>query len=195
MTPKILLIGFYSRDTAKVARELLGKILVRRLDTKTLKAIIVETEAYYGKDDPASRAYHGKKKYNRVMWEKPGRIFIYNVHQYWMLNIIAHQEEKVGGVLIRAIEPVEGMETMKKNRPGKQLTNLTSGPGKLTQALLIDKNLNGIDATSINSPIYVLENKKRFEIVTSHRIGVTKDLEEKLRFYIKGNPFVSRKKN
>lgn len=109
--------------------------------------------------------------------------------------LIISREEKVGGVLIRAIEPVEGIETMKKNRPGKQLTNLTNGPGKLTQALLIDKSLNGIDATSINSPIYVLENKKRFEIMTSHRIGVTKDLEEKLRFYIKGNLFVSRKKN
>lgn len=191
----VLLSGFYSRDTAKVARELLGKILVRKLGTKTLKAIIVETEAYYGKDDPASRAYHGKKKFNKVMWENPGRIFIYNVHQYWMLNIIAHQKGKVGGVLIRALEPVDGIETMKKNRPVKQLTNLTSGPGKLTLALLIDKSLNGIDTTSVNSPIYVLENKKRFEIISSHRIGVTRDLEEKLRFYIKGNPFVSRKRN
>ena len=191
----VLLSGFYSGDTAKVARELLGKILVRKLGTKTLKAIIVETEAYYGKDDPASRAYHGKKKFNKVMWENPGRIYIYHVHQYWMLNIIAHQEGKVGGVLIRALEPVDGIETMKKNRPGKQITNLTSGPGKLTLALLIDKSLNGIDATSVNSPIYVLENKNRFEIMTSHRIGVTRDLEEKLRFYIKGNPFVSRKRN
>jgi DNA-3-methyladenine glycosylase len=195
MKPMVLLSGFYSKDTAKVARELLGKILVRKLGTKTLKAIIVETEAYYGKDDPASRAYHGKKKFNKVMWENPGRIFIYNVHQYWMLNIIAHQEGKVGGVLIRALEPVDGIETMKKNRPEKQLTNLTSGPGKLTLALLIDKSLNGIDTTSVNSPIYVLENKKRFEIISSHRIGVTRDLEEKLRFYIKGNPFVSRKRN
>jgi DNA-3-methyladenine glycosylase len=195
MKPMVLLSGFYSRDTAKVARELLGKILVRKLGTKTLKAIIVETEAYYGKDDPASRAYHGKKNFNQIMWENPGRIFIYNVHQYWMLNIIAHQEGKVGGVLIRSLEPVDGIETMKKNRPGKQLTNLTSGPGKLTLALLIDKSLNGIDTTSVNSPIYVLENQKRFEVKSSHRIGVTRDLEEKLRFYIKGNPFVSRKRN
>lgn len=192
MKPKVLLSSFYSRDTAKVARDLLGKLVVRRLRSKTLKAVIVETEAYYGKDDPASRAYQGKKKYNRIMWDTPGRIFIYNVHQYWMLNIIAHKEGEVGGVLIRALEPVDGIETMKKNRPGKQLTDLTSGPGKLTIALLVDKRLNGNDATVDSSEIHVLENKKKFDVMTSHRVGVTRDLDEKLRFFIKGNPFVSR---
>ena len=109
-----------------------------------------------------------------------------------MLNIIAHKEGEVGGVLIRALEPVDGLEMMKKNRPGKQLTDLTSGPGKLTLALLIDKRLNGIDATLASSEIYVLENKKKFGVMTSHRIGVSRDLDEKLRFFIKGNQFVSR---
>jgi DNA-3-methyladenine glycosylase len=163
---------FYERDTAIVAKDLLGKVFVRRLGEETLEGIIVETEAYYGKDDPASRAFKGKKKYNRVMWEDPGRVFIYNVHKYWMFNFVAHKKNKVGGVLIRAIEPIKGIETMQKNRPVKNLRDLTNGPGKLTLALAIDKNLNFIEGTSENCEIYVIENELRFEIERSHRIGV-----------------------
>ena len=87
--------SFYTRSTDEVARDLLGKLLVRRLDDMLLGGIIVETEAYFGGDDPASRAYEGLKTYNRVMFEEPGRVFIYNVHQYWMLNLIAHDTGSV----------------------------------------------------------------------------------------------------
>ena len=182
---------FYSRLTDLVARDLLGKILVRRIGDKELGGIIVETEAYFGFDDPASRAFNGLKEYNRVMFEEPGRLFIYNVHKYWMLNIIAHTDG-VGGILIRAIEPTIGIDVMKLNRPVKKLRDLTSGPGKLSLALDVDKSLNGLDVTTEESPVYVLDNELLFEIDTSHRIGVTRDLPRHLRFYVKNNRFVSR---
>jgi len=182
---------FYKRRTDDVARDLLGKILVRRLSDELLGGVIVETEAYFGSDDPASRAFNGLKEYNRVMFEEPGRLFIYNVHKYWMLNIIAHNDG-VGGILIRAIEPTMGVETMLRNRPVKNSRDLTSGPGKLTLALEVDKSLNGVDVTSESSPVYVLDNDYECIIDTSHRIGVTRDLPEHYRYYVRGNSFVSR---
>ena len=182
---------FYKRRTDNVARDLLGKILVRRLGDDLLGGAIVETEAYFGGDDPASRAYNGLKEYNRVMFEKPGRLFIYNVHKYWMLNIIAH-DNGVGGILIRAIEPTMGLETMLRNRPVRNSRDLTSGPGKLTLALDVDKSLNGVDVTDESNPVYVLDNDYECIIDTSHRIGVTRDLSEHLRYYVRGNSFVSR---
>lgn len=128
---------FYERDPEVVAKELLGKRLIRKLDEIFLEGIIVETEAYYGLDDPASRAYHGVKNYNMPMWKEPGRAFIYNVHKYWMLNIVAHEVNQIGAVLIRAIEPTRGVEVMKRHRPVKKMLDLTNGPGKLITALKI----------------------------------------------------------
>jgi len=183
---------FYERDPEAVARDLLGKRLVRRLDSKALEGIIVETEAYYGSDDPASRAFQGVKNYNRSMWGEPGRTFIYNVHKYWMLNIVAHEPNKVGAVLIRAIEPTIGIDVMKRNRPVRELTELTNGPGKLTTALKIDKGLNGVPVTSCESEIIITNNEIELEVGRTHRIGVKKDLPKKLRFFIKGNKFVSK---
>jgi DNA-3-methyladenine glycosylase len=183
---------FYERDPETVAKELLGKRLIRELGKNFLEGIIVETEAYYGLHDPASRAYHGIKNYNKPMWNDPGRAFIYNVHKYWMFNIVAHKPNQIGAVLIRAMEPTKGMEVMKKNRPVKKLFNLANGPGKLTIALKINQSLNGVPVTSCESKIVIANNKMEFEIGTSHRIGVRKDLERKLRFFIKGNKFVSR---
>jgi len=188
---QVLQRSFYRRRTDTVAQELLGKILVRRLGDMLLGGVIVETEAYFGADDPASRAFEGLKTYNRVMFEEPGHVFIYNVHQYWMLNLIAH-DDGVGGILIRAIEPTMGLETMKQNRPVKRLRDLTSGPGKLTLALDVDKSLNGVDATDTDSPVYVLDKQYLCEVGTSNRIGVTLDLPEHYRYYVKNNEFVSK---
>ena len=183
---------FYERDPEAVAKELPGKRLVRRVDDEVLDGIIVETEAYYGLEDPASRAYHGQKVYNKLMWSEPGKVFIYNVHNNWMYNIIAHEHERIGAVLIRAIKPKRGMEAMRKNRKVENIFELTSGPGKLTKALKIDKGLNGIFVTSKKSEVFVANNEMNFEIESSHRIGVKKDLERKLRFFMKGNRFVSK---
>jgi len=190
---KILLKRFYERDPAKVAKELLGKILVRKIDNKCLSGMIVETEAYYGKNDPASRAYSGRPKYcAKLLYDDPGKTIVYNVHNNWLFNVVAHEKGKVGAVLIRAIEPIEGIEMMKENRGVKEIKNLTNGPGKLSKALRITKELNGIYVTRRSSPIIIVDNKSRVEICRSNRIGVTRDLKKELRFFIKGNLFVSR---
>ncbi len=183
---------FYARDPAEVARALLGKTLVRRLSSDRLEGVIVETEAYYGEGDPASRAFKGLKGYNEAMWGEPGRLFVYNVHRYWMLNFVAHEPGGVGGVLIRALEPTLGVDAMLAHRPVEKLTDLTSGPGKLSLSLAIDKSLNGVEATSEEYPVYVLHSGSEPETASSHRIGVTRDLPERLRFYVKGSRFVSR---
>jgi len=188
---KTLSKGFYERNPASVARGLLGKVLARRVDSEVLSGKIVETEAYYGGNDPASRAYRGKKRFNELMFMEVGKTFIYMVHANWLLNIVAHVEGGVGAVLIRAIEPVEGIETMRNSRNVKRLRDLTNGPGKLTKALTVTKELNGIDVTEGDSQIVVVEEgEESFEICSSHRIGVKVDLPQKLRFFIKGNKFI-----
>ena len=183
---------FYERDPGAVAQELLGKRLIRRLGKHFLEGVIVETEAYYGIDDPASRAYQGMKAYNELMWKEPGHVFIYNVHKYWMLNIVAHTPGQVGAVLLRALEPRAGMEVMKRLRPVTNVVNLANGPGKLTIALRIDKRVNGVPVSSCESTLTVVDNGLKPEIGSSHRIGVKRDLDRNLRFFIKGNAFVSR---
>ena len=190
---KVLPKDFYERDPALVAKELLGKILVRRLGSEVLSGKIVETEAYYGKNDPASRAYTGRKIFNELMFLDVGKAFIYMVHANWLLNIVAHLKNDVGAVLIRAIEPLEGIEIMRKNRKVEDIRNLTSGPGKLTKALAITKEQNGIDVTERSSELTIAEGKmESFEIETSHRIGVKNDLPRELRFFVKGSKFVSK---
>ena len=183
---------FFERDPEVVARELLGKQLVRVLDSGCVEAVIVETEAYYGLSDPASRAYRGIKNYNKPMFSEPGITFVYNVHKYWMFNIVAHEPNKIGAVLIRAVEPIKGTELMEKKRIVKTEFDLTNGPGKLTLTLRIDKSLNEVPVTSSESPIMISESKGSFEIACSHRIGVRRDLDRKLRFFIKGNKYVSK---
>jgi DNA-3-methyladenine glycosylase len=185
---KTLSKDFYERNPASVAKDLLGKTLLRKLDSEVLSGKIVETEAYYGGDDPASRAYRGKKKFNQLMFMDVGKAFIYMVHANWLLNIVAHPKGDVGAVLIRAIEPIEGIEIMWSNRNVKRLRDLTNGPGKLTKALAVTKDLNGIDITERDSQIVVIEEgEESFEICSSHRIGVKVDLPQKLRFFINAN--------
>lgn len=182
--------AFYSRRTEVVARELLGKTLVRRLGGEALGGRIVETEAYFGSGDPASRAHRGLKRYNRAMFGEPGRLFIYNVHRYWMLNIVAHRDG-VGAVLVRALEPTLGVEAMRRNRPTGRLRDLTRGPGRLSQALAVDKSLDGVDVTRGESPVVVLDSPPMGPVARSPRVGVTRDLPEPYRFYVAGNPWVS----
>lgn len=189
---EVLGTEFYARDPEIVSKELLGKRFARRLSDTFLEGIIVETEAYYGTDDPASRAYHGVKNYNEPMWGEPGRTFIYNVHNNWMFNVVAHKPNQVGAVLIRAVQPTRGVEVMEKNRIAKNLFDLTSGPGKLTKAFGIDKSLMGVPVTSMRNEVFIANNKMEFEIESSHRIGVKKDLQRNLRFFIRGNNFVSK---
>jgi DNA-3-methyladenine glycosylase len=118
----ILSKKFFEKDPALVAKNLLGKILVRKINSKILAGKIVETEAYYGKEDPASRAYLGRPKYCvKLLYDEPGKVLIYMVHANWLFNVVAHEKRKAGAVLIRAIEPIKGIEIMRKNRKVKKL--------------------------------------------------------------------------
>ena len=184
---------FYESDPSQVARNLLGKVIVRRLGSEALSGKIVETEAYYGDRDPASRAYRGRKDYNRPMFGEPGRLFVYMVHTWWLLNIVAHVECGVGAVLIRGLEPLEGVRGMMMNRRMEGIHNLTNGPGKLARALAVTNELNGLDITEAGSDLVVTAGEdEAFDIGSSMRIGVTRDLPNELRFYIEGNRFVSK---
>ena len=185
--------SFYERDTAQVARELLGKVLVHRSPDGTTSGRIVETEAYYGKCDPASRASRKRTKLNWLMWEKGGLAFVYMVHACWLFNVTTEREGVPGAVLIRALEPLKGLELMKRRRGVKEERNLTSGPGKLTQAMGITYAHHGLDLTGGESELVITSGSPEpFKMVSSHRTGVSADLKRKLRFYIKENPYVSK---
>ena len=134
---EILKREFYTENSVKVAEKLLGKLLVRELPEGTLIGKIVEVEAYGGRDDPASHAYRGKTPRNQIMFGKPGLAYIYFTYgMHYCLNVKAEREGVPGAVLIRALEPIEGIEIMKKNRGVEKITELTSGPAKLTLSLI-----------------------------------------------------------
>jgi len=191
---KVILRRFYERDVVDVARDLLGKLLVREVEGKRLVGRIVEVEAYRGRDDPASHAYRGRTKRNEVMFGKPGLAYIYLAYGVnWCLNITSEPEGEPAAVLIRAVEPLEGIEEMMANRQVSNLKNLTNGPGKLTKAFKIDRSLNGWDVTK-GEILYIVypDEEEEFEIGVSARIGIKFGLDKPWRFFIKNNPFVSR---
>ncbi len=194
---KILKRSFYERDTAFVAQELLGKIIVRVIDKDTiLKGRIVETEAYMGMHDPASHAYGGKRVRNAPLYGSVGHAYVYFTYgMYYCLNFVSRAKDiPAGGVLIRAVEPLEGIAYMEKKRHKHSTHGLTNGPGKLTQALSINKDLNGIDVTK-EGPLYVLDTPEipANQIVTTKRIGISKAVDDLLRFYLEENQFESKK--
>jgi DNA-3-methyladenine glycosylase len=191
---RVLPKGFYARDPAIVARDLLGKVLCRAFEKKVLAGIIVETEAYYGKSDPASRAYRSSGDIAMILCSDVGRALIYGIHGKWLFNIVAHKPQSCGGVLVRALEPVEGLEVMKRLRGTHDLFQLTSGPGRLTKAIGIDKSLHGKPVYLKSSGITVREGREETNIAKSFRVGVTKDLDVPLRFYVANSSFVSVKK-
>lgn len=185
--------AFYERDTATVARELLGKVLVHRASEGPTSGKIVEVEAYYGKGDPASRASRKRTRLNEIMWWHGGLAFVYMVHGRWLFNVTTEREGVPGAVLIRGLEPITGVELMHRRRRVSVERELTSGPGRLTQAMGITREHHGLDLTHTRSELVIVDDKmERFEVESSHRIGVSKDLKRELRFYIRGNPFVSR---
>jgi DNA-3-methyladenine glycosylase len=186
---QLLDYAFYNRDPAEVAKDLLGHILQR----KGMAGRIVETEAYYGKSDPASRAYSGKTRTNEWMWNDAGIIFVYMVHGHWLFNIITMEKNFPSAVLIRAVEPLEGIEEMYKNRPVDKIKHLTSGPGKLTQAFNITKNINGRKIYTRTTGVTIRKGYKvGCNIKSSPRIGVREDVPDPLRFFLPTNIFVSK---
>jgi DNA-3-methyladenine glycosylase len=185
----ILPRSFYNRRAVDVARDLLGKVVAHG----PTAGIIVETEAYPGGDDLASHSAAGITDRTRVIFGPPGHAYVYFVYgMYECLNIVAEPDGVAGCVLIRALEPVEGIEIMRGRRPAaKKDRDLTAGPGKLTQALAITRAHYGADLTC--GPLVLREPAivRPFEIAVSKRIGITKCAELPLRFTIAGNGFVS----
>jgi DNA-3-methyladenine glycosylase len=184
---------FYNRPTLKVAKDLLGKYLVVQKRKKILSGKIVETEAYIGSDDPACHACKGMTPRNRVMFGPPGHAYIYFTYgMYHCLNLITEEDGFPAAVLIRAIEPVQGIDLMMRRRGKRNLKNLTSGPGKLCQALGLDRSLNGEDLYS--GKIWVEERGEKVGLIKSDsRVGITEGKNRKWRFYISNNEFVSKR--
>ena len=178
---------FYARDTVKVARELLGKNLVRRIGRAEVSGVITETEAYRFDDDPASHAYRGMTERNKAMFGEVGRAYVYFTYgMYYCVNAVARSKKfDAGAVLIRAIEPTKGIDKMIKNRKIENLKNLSNGPAKLTQALSITKKQYGIDLTK-SDQLYITEgtNSKK-KITPSTRIGIKNGIEKLWNFQIK----------
>ncbi|MDY7077210.1 MAG: DNA-3-methyladenine glycosylase [Chloroflexota bacterium] len=188
---------FFARDTLTVARALLGQRLVRILDGMRLSGHIVEVEAYIGEDDQASHASPGRTRRNAPMYGPPGHAyvyFIYGMHQ--CLNIVTEQEGFPAAVLIRALEPLEGVEKMQHLRGGRPDLPLTSGPARLCQALDIDQRFNGADLCAPDAHLFLKEGiiLPDEAIVTGPRIGVRGDevaLSTPWRFYVSDNRYVS----
>jgi DNA-3-methyladenine glycosylase len=186
----ILKRSFYARSAIEVARGLLGKVLVHG----PTAGIIVETEAYLGGDDLASHSARGITNRTRVIFGPPGHAYVYFIYgMYECLNIVAEPEGSAGCVLVRALEPVAGLDQMRGRRPAaRKPEDLAGGPGKLTLAMAITRAHNGVDITRgalvVRDPV----ESRRFEIAVTPRIGITQCAELPLRFLIRGNRFVSR---
>lgn len=185
---------FYQQPTLEVAQLLLGCELKHETPEGVISGRIVETEAYMGSLDLASHSYRGQTKRNAVMFGPAGRAYVYFTYgMHYCFNAVCSTEGVAEAVLIRALEPLEGMELMERNRGTTVLTNLCSGPAKLVQALGITKEMNGIDLTS--GPLTIHDAADRdFAITATSRIGIREATEHQWRYFINGNQFVSKGK-
>jgi DNA-3-methyladenine glycosylase len=190
---------FYDRDPRNVSRDLLGKVLVRRQGRKLRAGRIVEIEAYLGEGDPAAHAACGRTPRNAVLFGPPGHAYVYFIYgNHYCLNISCLPEGMAGGVLVRALEPLIGIEEMAKERTlslngSKDLRKLTSGPGRLTEAFSITRERdNGKDLTSASSDLFVADDRYTpSRVLTTVRVGIVKAASRPLRYVIAGNEFVS----
>ena len=204
--------SFFARNPRRVARELLGKILVRDGGKLRLAARIVEVEAYLGKNDSAAHAFGGKTARNSVLFGPPGHAYVYFIYgNHYCLNVSCEREGKAGSVLFRALEPLHGIEEMAAARnialqgprdlslgdlSLRDLRRLTSGPGRLAEAFGITRARdNGCDLTSPASGLWIGDDGFRAtKIQVTTRVGITKAADQPLRFFLAGNAFVSGKK-
>jgi DNA-3-methyladenine glycosylase len=186
----ILKRNFYEKPAVEVARRLLGKVLVHG----PAAGIIVETEAYLGRDDLAAHSARGITDRTRVIFGPPGHAYVYFIYgMYECLNIVAEPEGEPGCVLVRALEPVAGLDVMKRRRPAaRRLEDLASGPGRLTLAMGITRADNGVDITRGRLVVREPAETRPFVIEVTPRIGIRHCADWPLRFLIQGNPFVSR---
>lgn len=195
--------SFFARTPRRVARDLLGKVLIRSSSAHNLLARIVEVEAYLGENDPAAHAAAGNTPRTSVLFGPAGYAYVYFIYgNHYCLNVSCEQEAKAGSVLFRALEPLEGIDHMARARGiavqgPRDLVKLTSGPGRLAQAFGITRARdNGIDLTSSASSLWIgndgfLPDK----IQITPRVGISKAALHRLRYIVPGNPFVSSRSN
>jgi DNA-3-methyladenine glycosylase len=191
--------AFFIRDPRRVARQLLGKVLVRQNSGSVLTARIVEVEAYLGIEDPAAHAAAGRTLRNAVIFGPPGYAYVYFIYgNHYCLNVSCEPEGEAGCVLFRALEPLSGIEAMARARKmeikrPRDLAKLTSGPGRLCEAFGITRARdNGVDLTSSASGLWIGDDQRRPRgISLTPRIGITKAAEMPLRYFLSNNPFVS----
>ena len=188
---------FFRRDPVTLAKALLGQILVRRIDHgQELAGKIVEVEAYLGIEDRAAHSFGGRRTArNALMWGDAGHAYVYFTYgMHWCLNVVADREEVPTACLIRALEPLRGIEEMRRRRSRERDVELCSGPAKLTQALAIDRKLDGADFVEGNELYIIRGPRSRRGIGRSPRIGVAYAGEwagKPLRFFLEGNAHVS----
>lgn len=194
---KILKRAFYERDVKLVARKLLGKRLVRKTKEGVTSGIIVETEAYLPENDPACHAARGMTPRNSVMYERGGTAYVYFTYgNHYLVNAVAHKKGVPSAVLIRALEPLDGIALMMKRRNTENVVQLCNGPGKLCQALGVTKDSNMADLTSPHGGLYIMDTACRVreeDIHIATRIGIREGSGLPLRFYLKGSRYISRK--
>jgi DNA-3-methyladenine glycosylase len=185
---------FFRTDTLKLVPRILGKLLVRKIGSKVMVGRIVEVEAYIG-GDPASHAANGMTERNKPMYEEGGISYVYFTYgMHFCFNIVTDRKGFPAALLVRALEPLAGIDEMKKRRRKEDPSDLTNGPAKLCQALDIDRRLNGI---RLDCPeLFVADDGfkvGRRDIQSSTRIGIRKGTEREWRFFLKGSGFVSRR--
>jgi DNA-3-methyladenine glycosylase len=192
--------SFYQRELLTVAKDLLGKILVKSIGKEFLAGKIVEVEAYHGDKDEAAHSFGGITKRNEIMFESGGYLYVYFTYgAHHCCNVVTGKKGQGTAVLIRAVEPVVGLTSMIKNRFGRKLNsekeifNLTSGPGKVCQSFRIDRANSGTDLTG--KEIFILDGEKirSKDIGISKRIGITRSVDLPWRIFIKDNPYLSRR--
>ena len=188
-------VEFYARDTVVVAKALIGRLLVHHVEGELLAGVIVETEAY-GPEDEANHAYRGRTPRNEMMFGRPGCAYVYRSYGiHWCFNAVTHSIGAGEAVLVRALQPVEGIASMARNRgidveEKQALTRLCRGPGSLCQALGITGIHNGADLTQ--PPLFISGELTEGEVLSTTRIGISKAAELPWRFLLAGSPFVSR---
>ncbi len=187
---------FFNRDTASVAQDLLGKALVRQLDDGTrLAGVIVEVEAYLAQDDPASHSFRGHGKSNASMFGSAGLLYVYPIHAKYCLNVVTEGAGVGAAVLIRALQPIEGIDKMLLHRGTSSLLSLTTGPARLCQALAVNRSLDGTDLVT-SSHIWLEQapatvSAKEWSLRSSPRIGISRAVDRPLRWFVDGHRYVS----
>jgi DNA-3-methyladenine glycosylase len=193
MLHKRLKRRFFNRDPSVVAPELIGCGIARRIEGVWVGGMIIETEAYLSTDDPASHSRSGLTRRCQSMFAEPGTLYVYTIHAKYCMNVVTQESGIGSAVLIRAIEPLWGLDQMRVHRGYDDLMRLTRGPAMLCQAMAITTEHDGHDLVSSDEIIVVRLPKKERVICSGPRIGITSGQDMPLRFFEQANPHTSRR--